>query len=114
MISQFRMRCNISLPEFSAQSWRISMESSGRLKPAPHPIFQATGRFHRIPHEMQYQLAGIQRAKLADFDGIVRALEKLGVARVSTRDEGSERVETRSTPKDDRKSLMILPFEDLS
>jgi adenylate cyclase len=65
-----------------------------------------------LPRDLKYHLAGIQRAPMANIDAIIRALDKLGVARVLTRSQ-EERVETRST-RDDRKSLMILPFQDLS
>jgi TolB-like protein len=71
-----------------------------------------------LSEDLQYHLAGIQRAPMTNIDAILRALEKIGVARVLTRSQKErvkdQRVETRSTPQDDRKSLMILPFEDLS
>ncbi len=61
-----------------------------------------------------YHLYGLQRVAIEDFDGIMRALEKIGVARASAR-SSEQRAEVRATPPvDDRKSLMILPFEDLS
>ena len=77
-----------------------------------------------LPTQFRYQLAGIQRAQLSDFEGIVRSLKKLGVERSGTslpNSQGSD-VPHRSTQDgsggvgvvDERKSLMILPFEDLS
>ncbi len=65
-----------------------------------------------LPSEFKYQLAGIQRAQLSDFEGILRSLTKLGVDRSDSAiaAEGSA-----NHPKQDtRKSLMVLPFEDLS
>jgi len=52
-----------------------------------------------IPTSFQYALAGLQRVAISDFDGILRA-HKHGLERVAVRDT--------------RKSLMVLPFEDLS
>ena len=52
-----------------------------------------------LPSSFMYPLAGIQRVALSDYDAILRA-HKHGVERVVL--------------KDSRKSLMILPFEDLS
>jgi TolB-like protein/Flp pilus assembly protein TadD len=52
-----------------------------------------------LPTSFMYPLAGLQRVKIADFGGIVRA-HKHGVERI--------------VQKDLRKTLMILPFEDLS
>jgi TolB-like protein/Flp pilus assembly protein TadD len=82
------------------------------------------GEAFQVPHEMQYQLAGIQRAQLKDFDGIVRALVKLGIGGKDEggrmKDEGKSSQLSSFIPHpsslkmDDRKSLMILPFEDLS
>jgi adenylate cyclase len=66
-----------------------------------------------LNRDFLYHLAGLQRVAIEDFDGIMRALEKIGVARVSTRSQ-EQRAEARATPPDERKSLMILPFEDLS
>ena len=66
-----------------------------------------------LPSEFKYQLAGIQRAQLSDFEGIIRSLMKLGVVRsngpIAVGDSSSDH------PKQDtRISLMVLPFEDLS
>ncbi|MEP7235874.1 MAG: tetratricopeptide repeat protein, partial [Ignavibacteriota bacterium] len=52
-----------------------------------------------LPSSFEYPLAGIQHVKLADFDAIIRA-HKFGVAKIVARDT--------------RKSVMVLPFEDLS
>jgi TolB-like protein len=53
----------------------------------------------RLPSSFEYPLAGIQRVAIANFDAILRA-HKYGV--------------TRMVVKDVRKSVMVLPFEDLS
>ncbi|MEP7234296.1 MAG: TIR domain-containing protein [Ignavibacteriota bacterium] len=52
-----------------------------------------------LPSSFEYPLAGIQHVKIADFDAILHA-HKHGVSKVVV--------------KDTRKSLIILPFEDLS
>jgi TolB-like protein/Flp pilus assembly protein TadD len=52
-----------------------------------------------LPSSFMYPLAGLQHVKITDFDKIVHA-HKHGVEKV--------------IKKDERKSLMILPFEDLS
>ena len=57
--------------------------------------------------EFLYHLASLQRVKITDLDGIVRAIGKSGSAPLHT-----HTVPVR--PVDDRKSLMILPFQDLS
>ena len=64
----------------------------------------------QLPSEFKYQLAGIQRAALSDFEGILRSLNKFGIS------SGSQ-LQAASLPAkqiDLRKSLMVLPFEDLS
>ena len=53
----------------------------------------------RLPSSFEYPLAGIQRVAITDFDAIMRA-HKFGVAKIVV--------------KDTRKSVMVLPFEDLS
>jgi adenylate cyclase len=52
-----------------------------------------------LPSSFEYPLAGLQRVPFAEFDRILHA-HKHGVKKV--------------IQKDERKSLMILPFEDLS
>ncbi len=52
-----------------------------------------------LPSSFEYPLAGLQRVAIGDFDAILRA-HRHGV--------------TRKIQKDERKSLIILPFEDLS
>jgi adenylate cyclase len=72
-----------------------------------------------LPRDLKYHLAGIQRAPIANTDAILRALNKLGIAPVaagSPRQRTGESGEGAGTAplQDSRKSLMILPFEDLS
>ena len=85
-----------------------------------------------LPTTMQYALAGIQRAPMTNIDAIIRALGKLGLHATSApsyqivRDESRARTPDLRDPAqhvgraslpdspDTRKSLMILPFEDLS
>lgn len=57
--------------------------------------------------EFLYHLASLQRVKISDLDGIVRAIGKTA----------SDALRIQTAPLrsgDDRKSLMILPFQDLS
>ena len=60
---------------------------------------------------LRYQLAGIQRVPFEDFNSILKSLQRLGVVPVSLPEK------KRVSPKiahDSRKSLIVLPFEDLS
>jgi len=78
-----------------------------------------------LNRDFLYHLAGLQRVAIGDFDGIVRALTKLGInsgggdatlhANTSVAHPRVGGGVLATTPIiDDRKSLMILPFEDLS
>jgi adenylate cyclase len=61
-----------------------------------------------LPASMQYHLAGLQRTSMTNIDSILRALGKLGLAATSAP------TITLVKETDGRKSLMILPFQDLS
>jgi adenylate cyclase len=61
-----------------------------------------------LPDDLAYHLAGIQRAPMTNIDAVIRALGKLGLA--ATQAPSIKLVHET----DARKSLMILPFEDLS
>jgi TolB-like protein len=61
-----------------------------------------------LPASMQYHLAGLQRTSMTNIDAVIRALGKLGLA--ATQAPSIKLVHET----DGRKSLMILPFEDLS
>jgi len=61
-----------------------------------------------LSEDLQYHLAGIQRAPMTNIDAIIRALGKLGL--VATQAPTLKLVKET----DPRKSLMILPFQDLS
>jgi TolB-like protein/Flp pilus assembly protein TadD len=61
-----------------------------------------------LPHDLAYHLAGIQRTSMANIDAIIRALGKIGL-------EATQAPTMKLVKEtDSRKSLMILPFEDLS
>lgn len=63
-----------------------------------------------LPSDFKYQLAGLQRAGVSDFDAILRSLKKLGINR-------SERLsQDRESAPDTilTRRLAVLPFEDLS
>jgi len=61
-----------------------------------------------LPRDLKYHLAGIQRAPMTNIDAIIRALGKLGF-------EATQAPTMKLVKETDgRKSLMILPFEDLS
>jgi len=72
----------------------LSLATEKRKRVLPVAI-QATV----LPSSFEYPLAGLQRVAITDFDKILYA-HKHGVEKV--------------IKKDERKSLMILPFEDLS
>jgi TolB-like protein/cytochrome c-type biogenesis protein CcmH/NrfG len=61
-----------------------------------------------LTEDLRYHLAGIQRAPMTNIDAVIRALGKLGLA--ATQAPSIKLVKET----DARKSLMILPFEDLS
>ncbi len=61
-----------------------------------------------LPASMQYHLAGLQRTPMTNIDAIIRTLGKLGL-------EATQAPTMKLVKEiDGRKSLMILPFEDLS
>jgi adenylate cyclase len=62
-----------------------------------------------LTRDLQYHLAGIQRAPMTNIDSIIRALQKLGLEPTS-----HPIAPAIVKPLDNRKSLMILPLEDLS
>ncbi len=67
-----------------------------------------------LNRDFLYHLAGLQRVAISDFEGIVRALENIGVARNDTSLPNGDLTNRPTQTADARKSLMILPFEDLS
>jgi len=81
----------------------VSLASEKRKKILPLDLEPV-----ELPKNMQYALAGIQRAPMANIDAVIRALGKLGLA--ATQAPSIKLVHET----DSRKSLMILPFEDLS
>jgi TolB-like protein/Flp pilus assembly protein TadD len=61
-----------------------------------------------LSRDLAYHLAGIQRAPMTNIDAIIRVLGKLGL-------EATQAPTMKLVKEtDSRKSLMILPFEDLS
>ncbi len=92
----------------------VSLASEKRKKILPLELEPIT-----LTDDFEYQLAGIHRTSITNIDSIIRALGKLGLEAGSAMDfspsgpsKRPERTEVRST--DTRRSLMILPFEDLS
>jgi adenylate cyclase len=70
-----------------------------------------------LTDDFHYQLAGLQRVALSDFDAILRSLRKLGISGSDSSGTDSPVGQTFSPlvqPLDSRKSLIVLPFEDLS
>ncbi len=81
----------------------VSLASEKRKKILPLDLEPV-----EIPESMQYALAGIQRSPMTNIDSIIRALGKLGL-------EATQAPTMKLVKESDgRKSLMILPFEDLS
>jgi adenylate cyclase len=62
-----------------------------------------------LPNEVRYQLTGIQRVPIGQFDRIMAGLTRLGLAA-----EGAPSSGHNIKKKDTRKSLLVLPFQDLS
>ena len=61
-----------------------------------------------LSQDLQYHLAGLQHASMTNIDAVIRALGKLGL-------EATQAASIKLVKETDaRKSLMILPFEDLS
>ncbi len=81
----------------------VSLASEKRKKILPLDLEPV-----ELPKNMQYALAGIQRAPMTNIDAVIRALGKLGLA--ATQAPSIKLVHET----DSRKSLMILPFEDMS
>jgi adenylate cyclase len=83
----------------------VSLASEKRKKIVPLDLEPVT-----IPPELEYQLAGIQRTSMTNINAIIAALGKIGL------EATQEPVAPRITHdlKDTRKSLIIMPFDDLS
>ncbi len=81
----------------------VSLASEKRKKILPLDLEPV-----QLTEDFEYQLAGIQRAPMTNIDAVLRALGKLGLA--ATQAPSLKLVHET----DSRKSLMILPFEDLS
>jgi len=81
----------------------VSLASEKRKKILPLELEPIT-----LTDDFEYQLAGIHRTSMANIDSIIRALGKLGL-------EATQAPTMKLVKEtDSRKSLMILPFEDLS
>ncbi len=110
----------------------VSLASEKRKKILPLDLEPVA-----LTRDFEYQLAGIQRAPMTNIDAIIRALGKLGLQATSapsyqivkdrvagaalgtsirsSSTKGGEVVPGAAQPtREGRKSLMILPFEDLS
>ena len=81
----------------------VSLASEKRKKILPLELEPIT-----LTDDFEYQLAGIHRTSMTNIDSIIRAIGKLGLK--------ATQAPTLKLVKetDSRKSLMILPFEDLS
>jgi TolB-like protein len=81
----------------------VSLAAERRKKILPLDLEPVT-----LPRDLAYHLAGIQRAPMTNIDAIIRAIGKLGL-------EATHAPTIKLVKENDsRKSLMILPFEDLS
>ncbi len=81
----------------------VSLASEKRKKILPLELEPIT-----LTDDFEYQLAGIHRTSMTNIDSIIRALGKLGL-------EATQPPTLKLVKETDgRKSLMILPFEDLS
>ncbi len=84
-------------------SKEVSLASERKKKILPVDLIPV-----ELPNDLAYHLAGIQRTSLANIDSIIRAIGRLGLQAP----HAPTIKLVRET--DSRKSLMILPFEDLS
>jgi adenylate cyclase len=81
----------------------VSLASEKRKKILPLDLEPV-----QLSEDLEYQLAGIQHASMTNIDAVIRALGKLGL-------EATQAPSIKIVHETDaRKSLMILPFEDLS
>ncbi|HEY6170672.1 MAG TPA: TIR domain-containing protein [Candidatus Kapabacteria bacterium] len=81
----------------------VSLASEKRKKILPLELEPIT-----LTDDFEYQLAGIHRTSMTNIDAIIRALGKLGL-------EATQAPTLKIVKETDgRKSVMILPFEDLS
>ncbi len=81
----------------------VSLASEKRKKIVPLDLEPVA-----LTRDFEYQLAGLQRAPMTNIDSVIRVLAKLGLE--ATQPPSIKLVKET----DGRKSLMILPFEDLS
>ncbi len=82
----------------------VSLASEKRKKILPLDLEPV-----QLTEDFEYQLAGLQHASMTNIDAVIRALAKLGLEATGAPQPPKIVKET-----DARKSLMILPFEDLS
>lgn len=82
----------------------VSLASEKRKKILPLDLEPV-----ELPKNLQYALAGIQRSPMTNIDAIIRALGKLGLDAA-----GPPQPPKIVNENDNRKSLIIFPFEDLS
>lgn len=68
----------------------------------------------RLHGEFLYHLANLQRVAADNFEAIASALTNLGILPTTLSTAVGTTPKLRTSKPDDRKSLMILPFEDLS
>ncbi|HZK76899.1 MAG TPA: TIR domain-containing protein [Candidatus Kapabacteria bacterium] len=117
----------VILSASSVESHNVSKEVSiaSELKKSILPLDIEVVELSR---DLRYHLAGLQRAPLSNFDAVLRSLARLGLEpRRKHPGNIGDVTPATSTPTapvirhmavvpvtDDRKSLMILPFEDLS
>ncbi len=84
-------------------SKEVSLASERKKKILPIDLIPV-----ELPNDLAYHLAGIQRTSLTNIDSIIRAIGRLGL-------EAPHAPTIKLVREtDSRKSLMILPFEDLS
>jgi TolB-like protein len=86
----------------------VSLAFEGKKSIVPVDLEEVT-----LTPDFRYQLAGIQRTQFTNFESIIRSLSRLGIATPSTPTDAS--VILPPTPPDPlgRKTLAVLPIEDL-
>ena len=102
----------VLLSSNSQESANVSREV-GIASESKKPMLPIALEDIKLSDELRYHLSGIQRVAYTQFDAIAQALENIGI----TRNPGGEPAHYSSgavPAPDPRKSLMILPFQDLS
>ncbi len=102
----------VLISQASQESVNVSREV-GIASESKKPMLPVALEDIKLSDELRYHLSGIQRVAYTQFDAITQALESFGITRETVVVDRVGRASPPDSP-DARKTLMILPFEDLS